>query len=86
MLYHTTLTDMETGYKAFRTGVLNSLDLRENGFAIEPEIIAKSCKQQLRIYELPIAYYGRSYDEGNKITWRDGFNALWVLIRIRLSR
>ena len=83
VLYNTTLTDMETGYKAFRTDVLQSLDLREDDFAIEPEITAKICKRRLRIYELPISYYGRSYDEGKKITWRDGFKALWVLIRIR---
>jgi glycosyltransferase involved in cell wall biosynthesis len=85
VLYNTTLTDMETGYKAFRTDVLQSLDLRENDFAIEPEITAKICKRRLRIYELPISYYGRTYDEGKKITWRDGFRALWVLVRIRIS-
>ena len=86
LLYNTTLTDMETGYKAFRSEVLKSLDLREDGFGIEPEITAKICKRHLRIYELPISYYGRSYDEGKKITWRDGFEALWVLVRIRLTR
>jgi glycosyltransferase involved in cell wall biosynthesis len=85
LLYNTTLTDMETGYKAFRADVLRSLDLRENDFAIEPEITAKICKQRLRIYELPISYYGRTYDEGKKITWRDGVKALRVLIRIRLT-
>jgi glycosyltransferase involved in cell wall biosynthesis len=85
LLYNTTLTDMETGYKAFRSDVLKSLDLHEDGFGIEPEITAKICKQRLRIYELPISYYGRSYDEGKKITWRDGFKALWVLIRVRLT-
>jgi glycosyltransferase involved in cell wall biosynthesis len=85
LLYNTTLTDMETGYKAFRADVLRSLELRENDFAIEPEITAKICKQRLRIYELPISYYGRTYDEGKKITWRDGVKALRVLIRIRLT-
>ena len=85
LLYNTTLSDMETGYKAFRTDVLRSLDLRENRFGIEPEITAKICKRRLRIYELPISYYGRTYDEGKKITWRDGFKALWVLFRVRLS-
>jgi glycosyltransferase involved in cell wall biosynthesis len=85
ILFNTTLSDMETGYKAFRTDVLKSLDLRENGFGIEPEITGKVCKRKLRIYELPIAYYGRTHDEGKKITWRDGFRALWVLFRVRLS-
>jgi glycosyltransferase involved in cell wall biosynthesis len=86
LLFNTTLTDMETGYKAFRTDVLRSLDLRENDFSIEPEITAKVCKQRLRIFEVPISYYGRTYAEGKKITWRDGFKALWVLIRLRVSR
>jgi glycosyltransferase involved in cell wall biosynthesis len=85
VLFNTTLTDMETGYKAFRVDVIKSLDLREDSFAIEPEITAQICKLKLRIYELPISYYGRSYDEGKKITWRDGFRALWVLFRVRLS-
>ena len=84
-LFNTTLSDMETGYKAFRTEILRSLDLRENGFGIEPEITGKVCKRKLRIYELPISYYGRTHDEGKKITWRDGFRALWVLFRVRLG-
>jgi len=85
LLFNTTLSDMETGYKAFRAEVLRGLDLREDGFGIEPEITGKICRQQLRIYELPISYYGRSYAEGKKITWRDGFKALWVLVRVRLE-
>ncbi|HZQ04067.1 MAG TPA: glycosyltransferase family 2 protein, partial [Gaiellaceae bacterium] len=80
VLYNTTLSDMETGYKAMRSEIIRSLDLRENRFGIEPEITAKVCKRRLRIYELPISYYGRSYDEGKKITWRDGFRAVWVLL------
>lgn len=84
ILYNTTLSDMETGYKAFRTDVLKSLDLREDDFAIEPEITAKLCLRKLRIYQLPISYYGRSYAEGKKITWRDGFKAIAVLLRVRL--
>ena len=83
-LFNTTLSDMETGYKAFRADVLASLDLRENGFGIEPEITGRICKQGLRIYELPVSYYGRTYGEGKKITWRDGLKALWVLVRVRL--
>jgi glycosyltransferase involved in cell wall biosynthesis len=85
ILYNTTISDMETGYKAFRADVLRSLRLTENDFAIEPEITAQVCKQKLRIYELPIAYYGRTYAEGKKITWRDGFKAMAVLIRIRFG-
>jgi glycosyltransferase involved in cell wall biosynthesis len=85
VLYNTTLSDMETGYKAFRADVLRSLDLREDDFAIEPEITAKICKRKLRVYELPISYYGRSYSEGKKITWRDGFKAVFVLIRVRVT-
>jgi glycosyltransferase involved in cell wall biosynthesis len=83
VLYNTTISDMETGYKAFRTEVLRSLDLREDDFAIEPEITAKVCKRDLRVYELPISYYGRTYAEGKKITWRDGFKAMFVLLRVR---
>ena len=65
---------------------LRSLDLRENRFGIEPEITAKICKRRLRIYELPISYYGRTFAEGKNITWRDGFRAIWVLLRVRFSR
>jgi glycosyltransferase involved in cell wall biosynthesis len=85
VLYNTTLHDMETGYKAFRAEILRSLDLRQDDFAIEPEITAKVCLRRLRIYELPIAYYGRTYAEGKKITWRDGFKALGVLVSVRLG-
>jgi len=85
LLYNTTLSDMETGYKAFRSDVLRGLDLRQDDFSIEPEITAKVCKQKLRVYELPISYYGRTYGEGKKITWRDGFKAIWVLLRVRIG-
>jgi glycosyltransferase involved in cell wall biosynthesis len=85
LLFNTTLSDMETGYKAFRTEVLRALDLRQDDFGIEPEIAAKVCKRKLRIYELPIAYYGRTYEEGKKITWRDGIKAIWVLLSVRLG-
>jgi glycosyltransferase involved in cell wall biosynthesis len=85
VLYNTTLSDIETGYKAFRVEVLRSLELREDDFAIEPEITGRVCKQNLRVYELPISYYGRTYAEGKKITWRDGFKAVRVLVRVRFS-
>jgi glycosyltransferase involved in cell wall biosynthesis len=84
VLFNTTISDMETGYKAFRAEVLRSLDLRRDDFGIEPEITAKVCKRKLRVYELPIAYYGRTYDEGKKITWRDGVKAIGVLLSVRL--
>jgi glycosyltransferase involved in cell wall biosynthesis len=86
VLFNTTLTDMETGYKAFRADVLRSLDLREDDFGIEPEITGQVCKRGLRVYELPIAYYGRTYAEGKKITWRDGLKAVAVHVRVRLQR
>jgi glycosyltransferase involved in cell wall biosynthesis len=84
VLYNTTISDMETGYKAFRMDVLRTLDLRQDDFGIEPELTAKVCKQKLRVYELPIAYYGRTYAEGKKITWRDGFRAVQVLVGERM--
>ena len=86
VLFNTTLSDMETGYKAFRADVLRSLDLRQDDFGIEPELTGEVCRRKLRIYELPIAYYGRTYAEGKKITWRDGFKAVAVLLRVRLRR
>ena len=86
VLYNTTLSDMETGYKAFRADVLRSLDLREDGFGIEPEITGEVCRRHLRVYELPISYFGRTVAEGKKITWRDGFKAIEVLVSVRLRR
>jgi hypothetical protein len=84
VLYNTMLTDMETCFKAMRVDVLRAMTLRSNRFGIEPEITAKICKRKLRVYELPIAYYGRTYEEGKKITWRDGFKAIRVLLSVRL--
>jgi glycosyltransferase involved in cell wall biosynthesis len=86
VLFNTTISDMETGYKAFRADVLLGLPLRESGFGIEPEITATVCKRGLRIYEMPIAYYGRTYAEGKNITWRDGFKAIYVLARVRVTK
>jgi glycosyltransferase involved in cell wall biosynthesis len=85
VLYNTMLTDMETCYKVMRTEVLRSFALRSNGFGIEPELTAKIFKRGYRVYEVPISYDGRGYDEGKKITWRDGVVALWVLLRYRFS-
>jgi glycosyltransferase involved in cell wall biosynthesis len=86
VLFNTTLSDMETGYKAFRTEILQALPLTEDRFGIEPEITGWVCRRNLRIYEVPISYYGRTYAEGKSITWRDGFRAVWVLLRVRLAR
>jgi glycosyltransferase involved in cell wall biosynthesis len=85
ILYNTMLTDMETCYKVMRTDVLRSMTLRSNGFGIEPELTAKIFKRGYRVYEVPITYDGRGYDEGKKIGWRDGVVALWVLLRYRFS-
>jgi glycosyltransferase involved in cell wall biosynthesis len=85
VLYNTILTDMETCYKAMRTDVLRSFRLESDGFGIEPEITAKIFKRKYRVYEVPITYDGRGYDEGKKITWRDGVVALWVLFKYRFT-
>ena len=86
VLFNTTLSDMETGYKAFRSDVLASLRLTRDDFGIEPEITGEICRRKLRIYEMPIAYYGRTYAEGKNITWRDGLIAVWVLFVVRCRR
>jgi len=83
ILYNTTLTDMETCFKAVRGDVLKPLRLRSDRFGIEPEITAKLFKTGARVYEVPITYDGRDYSEGKKITWRDGFPALWTLVKYR---
>jgi glycosyltransferase involved in cell wall biosynthesis len=83
VLYNTTMTDMETCFKAVRADLLKDLRLRSSRFGIEPEITAKLFKRGARVYEVPITYEGRDYSEGKKITWRDGFPALWTLIKYR---
>ena len=85
VLYNTTMTDMETCFKAVRADVLKDLDLKSNRFGIEPEITAKLFKRGARVYEVPITYEGRDYSEGKKITWRDGFPALWALLKYRFT-
>jgi glycosyltransferase involved in cell wall biosynthesis len=83
VLYNTTLTDMETCFKAVRAEILKALPLRSDRFGIEPEITAKLFKRGARVYEVPITYEGRDYAEGKKITWRDGVPALWTLVKYR---
>ena len=85
VLYNTMLTDMETCYKVMRREVLDSMRLTSNGFGIEPEMTAKIFKRGYRVYEVPITYDGRSYDEGKKIGWKDGVVALWVLLKHRFT-
>jgi glycosyltransferase involved in cell wall biosynthesis len=85
VLYNTMLTDMETCYKVMRVEVLRSMQLESNGFGIEPELTAKIFKRGYRVYEVPITYDGRGYEEGKKITWRDGVVALWVLLKYRFT-
>jgi hypothetical protein len=82
-LFNTTLHDMETGYKVFRTDALRAIDLRQDDFAIEAELTGEACRRKLRIYEIPIAYYGWTVAEGKRVTWRDGIKALVVLLRVR---
>jgi glycosyltransferase involved in cell wall biosynthesis len=84
VLYNTTLSDMETCYKLFDRSVLDGVNLRADGFEFEPEITAKVLRQKIRIYEVPISYAGREPEEGKKITWRDGFVALWTLVKYRV--
>lgn len=84
LLYNTTLSDMETCYKMFRREVIEKIAIKSNGFSVEPELTAKICKnKQWRVYEMPISYYGRSYAEGKKITWKHGISALWTLLKYR---
>ncbi len=75
------LSDMETCYKVFKTEVIKSINLKQDRFGIEPEITAKIAKKKYRIYETGISYYGRNYDEGKKITWKDGLKAIYCIIR-----
>ncbi len=77
------LSDMETCYKAFRAEILQGIEIKSDGFDFEPEFTAKAARLRLRIYEVPIGYHGRGYEEGKKITWRDGVRALWAIIRFR---
>ena len=86
LLYNTTLTDMETCYKMFRSDVIRQIRIRSDDFSVEPEITAKIFKnRRLRVYEMPISYYGRTYEEGKKISWKHGIGAVAALIRYRFT-
>jgi glycosyltransferase involved in cell wall biosynthesis len=84
MFTNLNLTDMETCYKVFRAEVIKSITIEQNGFGIEPELTAKVAKLHCRVYEVGISYYGRTYGEGKKITWKDGIKALYVIVRYSL--
>ena len=84
MFSNLNLTDMETCYKMFRREILENIELKSNRFGFEPEFTAKIAKSKLRIYELPISYYGRTYDDGKKITWKDGIAAIYHIIRFNI--
>ncbi len=86
LLYNTTLSDMETCYKLFDREVLRPIIVKSDRFDFEPEITAKVLRQGIRIYEVPISYAGREFDEGKKITWRDGFAALYALVKFRFVK
>jgi glycosyltransferase involved in cell wall biosynthesis len=84
MFTNLNLTDLETCYKAFRADVIKNLDLRENRFGFEPEVTAKLAKTKCRIYEVGISYNGRTYSEGKKVNWKDGFQAIYAILRYNL--
>ena len=83
ILYDAILSDMETGYKAFRADIIKGMRLRSHRFDFEPEVTAKVLKRGIRIFEVPISYYGREYSEGKKIGMKDGFIAIWTLLKYR---
>ncbi len=84
MLTNLNLSDMETCYKAFRTDIIKQIEIESGRFGIEPELTAKVAKLGCRVYEVPISYYGRDYSEGKKITWKDGFEAIWYILKFNL--
>ena len=86
MMTNLNLSDMETCYKLIRTSIAKEIEIKENRFGIEPEITAKLAKRKgIRIYEVGISYYGRTYEEGKKIGWKDGFRAIWCIFKYRFS-
>src|SRR5881409_4347177 len=84
MFTNLNLTDVETGYKAFRASLIKNLDLREDRFGFEPEVTAKLAKARCRIYEVGISYNGRTYSEGKKVNWKDGVHAIYAILRYNL--
>ena len=86
MFSNLNLTDMEVGYKVFKTSVLKEIKLVENRFGFEPEVTAKIAKKDIKIYEVGISYFGRKYSEGKKITWKDGFSAIRCIVKYNLYR
>lgn len=84
MLTNLNLSDMEVGYKVFRAEVLKGIQLESSRFGFEPEITMKLAKRRCRFYEVPISYHGRTYEEGKKITWKDGFSALYCMLKFRI--
>jgi glycosyltransferase involved in cell wall biosynthesis len=83
ILYNTTISDMETGYKVFKKEVVKKLEIKSKDFTVEAEISAKIFKNKYKVYEVPISYYGRSYSEGKKIRWYHGLTAIWALIKYK---
>ncbi len=86
MFTNLNLTDMETCYKAFRREVIQAINIEENRFGFEPEITAKIAKSRCRVYEVGISYYGRTYEEGKKIGWRDGVRAIYCIVKYNVFR
>jgi glycosyltransferase involved in cell wall biosynthesis len=84
MLTNLNLTDMETCYKVFKTSVIRNIRIKSNRFGVEPELTAKVARLKCRVYEVPISYSGRDYSEGKKIGWKDGFSAIWCIIRFNV--
>src|SRR6059058_148016 len=84
MFTNLNLTDVETGYKAFKASLIKSIELEEDRFGVEPEIIAKLAQRGCRIYEVGISYNGRTYSEGKKVNWKDGFHAIYAIVRYNL--
>ena len=78
------LTDMETCYKVFRTNIIKSIEIKEKGFGFEPEVTAKIARLNCRIYEVGISYFGRTYEEGKKVGWKDGLVAIWCILKYNL--